>query len=54
MNWLAVKEIYGFEMARTRRTLAQSILAPVISTILYFVVLGSEIGSRIAEVDGIS
>lgn len=54
MNWLAVKAIYRFEMARTMRTLAQSILSPVISTILYFVVFGSAIGSRISEVGGVS
>ena len=54
MNWHAVQAIYGYEMARTRRTLAQSIFAPVVSTILYFVVFGSAIGSRIAEIDGVS
>ena len=54
MNLHAVRAIYGFEMARTRRTLFQSIVAPVISTSLYFVVFGAAIGSRIAEVDGIS
>ena len=54
MNWHAVRAIYGYEMARTRRTLAQSIFAPVVSTILYFVVFGSAIGSRIAEIDGVS
>ena len=54
MNWLAIKEIYAFEMARTRRTLAQSIISPVISTVLYFVVFGSAIGSRIMEIDGVS
>lgn len=54
MNFSAVKAIYKFEMARTLRTLAQSILSPVISTILYFVVFGSAIGSRIQEVDGVS
>ncbi|RZI84585.1 MAG: ABC transporter permease [Rubrivivax sp.] len=54
MNWHAVKAIYAFEMARTRRTLMQSIISPVISTSLYFVVFGSAIGSRIQEVDGIS
>ena len=46
--------IYGFEMARTRRTLLQSVIAPVISTSLYFVVFGAAIGSRIAQVEGIS
>jgi len=54
MNWYAIKAIYGFEMARTRRTLAQSIVSPVISTVLYFVVFGSAIGSRITEIEGIS
>jgi len=54
MNFQAVKAIYLFEMARTRRTLFQSIVAPVISTSLYFVVFGSAIGSRISEVDGVS
>ena len=54
MNFQAVKAIYRFEMARTRRTLFQSIVAPVISTSLYFVVFGSAIGSRISEIDGIS
>lgn len=54
MNFHAVKAIYKFEMARTRRTLLQSVVAPVISTSLYFVVFGAAIGSRIAEIDGIS
>ncbi|GAB4238558.1 MAG: ABC transporter permease [Methyloligellaceae bacterium] len=54
MNWRAVGAIYRFEMARTRRTLAQSIVSPVISTVLYFVVFGSAIGSRITEVEGVS
>ncbi|MGI9507413.1 MAG: ABC transporter permease [Geminicoccaceae bacterium] len=54
MNWFAIREIYAFEMARTRRTLAQSIVSPVISTVLYFVVFGSAIGSRITEVEGVS
>lgn len=54
MNWHAVRAIYNFEMARTRRTLMQSIISPVISTSLYFVVFGAAIGSRIQEVDGIS
>ena len=54
MNFHAVKAIYLFEMARTWRTLMQSILSPVLSTSLYFVVFGAAIGSRIAEVDGIS
>jgi ABC-2 type transport system permease protein len=54
MNFHAVRAIYLFEMARTWRTLLQSIVAPVISTSLYFVVFGAAIGSRIAEVDGVS
>ena len=54
MNWHAVKAIYHFEMARTGRTLFQSIVSPVISTSLYFVVFGAAIGSRITEIDGIS
>ena len=54
MNTHAIRAIYGFEMARTRRTLMQSIISPVLSTSLYFVVFGSAIGSRIPEVDGVS
>ena len=54
MNTHAMRAIYGFEMARARRTLMQSIISPVLSTSLYFVVFGAAIGSRIAEVDGIS
>ncbi len=54
MNWYAIKAIYKFEMARTRRTLLQSIVAPVISTSLYFVVFGAAIGGRIQEVEGVS
>ena len=54
MNVQAIRAIYRFEMARTRRTLMQSIISPVISTSLYFVVFGAAIGSRIAQVDGIS
>lgn len=54
MNLHGVKAIYVFEMARTWRTLLQSVLAPVISTSLYFVVFGAAIGSRITEVDGVS
>jgi ABC-2 type transport system permease protein len=54
MNLLAVRAIYTFEMARTGRTLLQSIVSPVISTSLYFVVFGAAIGSRISEIDGIS
>ena len=54
MNFYAVMAIYKFEMARTRRTLVQSIVAPVISTSLYFIVFGAAIGSRITEVGGVS
>ena len=54
MNLHAVKAIYGFEMARTRRTLMQSIVSPVISTSLYFVVFGAAIGSRIQHVEGVA
>ena len=54
MNWRAVLSIYKFEMARTGRTLMQSILSPVISTCLYFVVFGAAIGSRISEIEGVS
>ena len=53
-NWHAVRAIYGFEMARTWRTLMQSIISPVISTSLYFIVFGAAIGSRIPQVGGIS
>ncbi|ALS60824.1 MULTISPECIES: ABC transporter permease [Pandoraea] len=53
MNFYAVKAIYNFEMARTRRTLMQSIISPVISTSLYFVVFGAAIGSRIPEIEGV-
>ncbi len=54
MNLPGMRAIYLFEMARTRRTLLQSIVSPVISTSLYFVVFGAAIGSRITEIDGIS
>ena len=53
MNLRAIQAIYTFEMARTLRTLLQSIVSPVVSTSLYFVVFGGAIGSRIQEVDGI-
>src|SRR5205814_1332494 len=53
MNIYAVRAIYYFEMARAFRTLFQSIVSPVISTSLYFVVFGSAIGSRISEIDGV-
>jgi ABC-2 type transport system permease protein len=52
MNTVAILAIYRFEMARTFRTVLQSILSPVLSTSLYFVVFGTAIGSRIEEVDG--
>ena len=54
MNIYAIRAIYAFEMARTARTLMQSIIAPVISTSLYFVVFGAAIGSRIPQVEGTS
>jgi ABC-2 type transport system permease protein len=54
MNLHAVRAIYGFEMARTARTLMQSIVSPVISTALYFIVFGAAIGSRIPEIGGVS
>jgi ABC-2 type transport system permease protein len=54
MNLRAIRAIYAFEMARTRRTLLQSIVAPVISTSLYFVVFGAAIGTRITEIEGVS
>jgi ABC-2 type transport system permease protein len=54
MNTHAIRAIYFFELARTRRTLFQSIAAPVLSTSLYFIVFGSAIGGRIATIDGVS
>lgn len=54
MNLHAVRAIYRFEMARTGRTLMQSVLSPVLSTSLYFVVFGAAIGTRITEIDGVS
>jgi ABC-2 type transport system permease protein len=53
MNHHAIRAIYAFEMARTWRTLLQSIASPVISTALYFVVFGSAIGSRMSQIDGV-
>ncbi|MEJ2129399.1 MAG: ABC transporter permease [Woeseiaceae bacterium] len=53
MNWYAVKAIYRTEMARMMRTVVQSIVAPVLSTSLYFVIFGAAIGSRITEIDGV-
>ena len=54
MNFHAIRAIYKFEMARFWRTLLQSIVSPVISTSLYFVVFGAAIGSRITAIDGVS
>ncbi len=54
MNFHSIRAIYKFEMARTGRTLMQSIVSPVLSTSLYFVVFGSAIGSRMVEIDGVS
>jgi ABC-2 type transport system permease protein len=54
VNFHAIRAIYRFEMARTGRTLLQSIVSPVISTSLYFVVFGAAIGSRITGIDGLS
>ncbi|MGO4222329.1 ABC transporter permease [Lysobacter sp. TAF61] len=54
MNLHAVRAIYRFEMARTFRTLMESIVSPVLSTSLYFVVFGAAIGARMGEVDGVS
>ncbi len=54
MNFHAIRAIYKFEMARTWRTVLQSIVSPVISTTLYFVVFGAAIGSRISDIDGVS
>ena len=53
-NYRAVRAIYRFEMARTGRTLLQSIVSPVISTCLYFVVFGAAMGSRITQIDGVA
>ncbi|MDB5935378.1 MAG: type transporter family protein [Massilia sp.] len=53
MNFYAIRALYQFEMARTWRTLMQSIASPVISTSLYFVVFGAAIGSRMVQVDGV-
>ena len=54
MNWHGVWAIYRFEMARTFRTLMQSLASPVLSTSLYFVVFGTAIGSRVGDIDGVS
>ncbi len=54
MNFNAIKAIYRTEMARMMRTLVQSIVAPVLSTSLYFVIFGAAIGSQIKEIDGVA
>ena len=54
MNLHAIRAIYLFELARTWRTLLQSIVSPVLSTSLYFVVFGSAIGSHMVQIDGVS
>ncbi|MCK9909192.1 ABC transporter permease [Microbacteriaceae bacterium K1510] len=54
INWRAIQAIYIFEMSRTARTIWQSIVSPVLSTSLYFVVFGAAIGSRIPEIEGVS
>jgi ABC-2 type transport system permease protein len=54
LNVHAIRAIYLYEMARTRRTLVQSVVSPVLSTSLYFVVFGAAIGSRMSEVGGVS
>lgn len=54
MSFYSIRAIYLFEMARTRRTLMQSVAAPVLSTSLYFIVFGSAIGSRMVEIEGVS
>jgi ABC-2 type transport system permease protein len=54
VNWHAIRAIYLFEMARTWRTLMQSVISPVLSTSLYFIVFGAAIGSRMTEIDGVS
>ena len=54
MNVYAVRSIYLFEMARTQRTWLQSVVSPVISTSLYFVVFGAAIGSRISTIEGVA
>ncbi|MEO7503752.1 MAG: ABC transporter permease [Sphingomicrobium sp.] len=53
MNWTGIGAIYSFEMARARRTLWQSLVAPVITTSLYFLVFGSAIGSRMSQMAGV-
>lgn len=53
MNFEAIKSIYFYEMARTRRTLLQSVVSPVLSTALYFIVFGAAVGSRMQEMEGV-
>nr|MDQ3386536.1 ABC transporter permease [Actinomycetota bacterium] len=53
MNFHAIRAIYVFEMARTWRTVLQSVISPVVSTSLYFVVFGAAIGSRMGDMDGV-
>ena len=54
MNWHGIRAIYHFEMARAFRTLMQSIVSPVLSTSLYFIVFGTAIGSRMGDIDNVS
>ena len=54
INYLAIKAIYMHEMNRTKRTILQSIISPILSTSLYFIIFGSAIGSRIKEIDGVT
>jgi ABC-2 type transport system permease protein len=54
MNWYGIRAIYRFEMARTFRTLTQSLVSPVLSTSLYFVVFGTAIGGRVGDINGVS
>ena len=54
INYLAIKAIYFHEMNRTRRTILQSTISPILSTSLYFIIFGSAIGSRIKEIDGVT
>src|SRR5262249_59934015 len=53
INFRAIRAIYVFEMSRTGRTLLQSIVSPVLSTSLYFIVFGAAIGARITEIEGV-
>jgi ABC-2 type transport system permease protein len=54
VNWYGIRAIYRFEMARTLRTLMQSLVSPVLSTSLYFVVFGTALGSRVGDIDGVA